>query len=904
MAKDLRILAWNANGLLGKTTELRALVEDLNIDIILISETHLKATQTVNIANFFCYRTDRQTNNHCAGGGTAVYVNRKITHQQKIIHTNLIEQTAIHFNFNNEEFRIVSVYNKPTQIISTNDIDELFNTPTPTIIMGDLNSKHPAWNSRTSNRNGKLLQQHALLRDYTVLGPDIPTYVHCSGLYRPDVLDIALLKRVTAAYSIETIEDLSSDHSPVLFCLEGACPAREPPAQHNKAINWKKFYETLQRTHTTPPTLLESNNDIDHCTELLTSDIQYSLTNSKQTRRQEWSRNALPPHILNSIDLKRQLRRLYRLTLDPAVKRQLNIQTKIVKDQLITHREDTWNEYLHTISSADNNNDSIFQLIKKLKRTKTPTQPLHGQRGMAYSEEDKCEAFADTLRDQFSPNDDLCDDDHEDEVDGYLHDYFNETDETDNVTVLNANNTTDAVTEAEVKVAITSSHPDKAPGLDNITGRALRHAPPSVIQTLCILFTSIISTCYFPTTWKKAKIVCFPKPGKDLLFPQNYRPISLLPTISKIFEKILLVKIKKYLDPLLRPEQYGFREEHSTTLQLLRLIDSIATGFNRKLVTATALLDIAKAFDKVWHHGLLYKLAKSSLPKRYVRLLRSYLQKRCFVVAVQNHLSSEREIAAGVPQGAVLSAYLYIFYTNDLPSHPGVDVSLYADDTAFFYRSTNTKFAIRILQRQLDAVVPWLEKWKIKLNSDKTTTIIFRPNPSTKNLPNITLLNNTIQFQKTARYLGVILDNRLTFNKHIDYITQKARAARAILYPVLNKRSPIPLTTKLLLYKVYVLPILTYAFPAWGALASPRSKKKMEAVQNIALRTIFGAPWYVRNVTLLTDANMTPVVEYGKDLTTNLFTKTALSKHEHIRDLLRNDPQPQVIRNRPHSLIQ
>lgn len=895
----LRILEWNASGLQGKGEELLALAEELRIDVLLVAETHLREGITFSLRNYFCYRVDRTV--HVGGrpaGGTACFVHRRVAHRPVEIATRALELTCVHAYFSGMEVRLVAAYNKPTQPIPAQDLDSVFDTTLPVVLMGDLNCKHLAWNSRVANRRGRTLFNYTSRKGCVVVGPETPTFVHRTGAYRPDVLDIAILKGVPYAYEMRTIEDLSSDHSPVLLDLLGVRDSPDPPQALQ--VHWRKFGEALARDHRSLAIgTLVDRAGIEQALDGLTKEIQQALSSSTQTRRPVDRRDKLPLIVNEALAEKRRLRRLYRLTLDPAVKRQFNTQSARVKQLLLSFREDSWFRFLESIAD---DNCSIFRLNKRLRRGKAPKTPLHGQQGLAYAESDKAEAFADTLEVQFSPNAEVYDDDQLEEVEDFLSGYFG--DETAGDPPLDPEMT--RVEEEEVRAAIRAAKPDKAPGLDGIRGRALRFAPPAVITSIAALFSAIIATGYYPREWKTAKIVCFPKPGKDPLFPQNYRPISLLAVLSKAFERVLLSRIRPFLEGDIRPEQFGFRTGHSTTGQVARLVSCVADGFNRKMVTATVFLDISKAFDKVWHAGLVYKLATSSLPPRIVRLLASYLDGRQFVVSVGNALSAPRAITAGVPQGAVLSPLLYTVYTNDMPCIQGVNAALYADDTAYYFRSPNRGFAVRRLQQQLDELEPWLEKWRIQVNGEKSVAVIFQPSYSRgrQHEQQLQICGKSVPYRDSAKYLGVILDRRLTLIEHARSVVMRAKAARAVLYPVLNSRSPIPVSIRLLIFRLYVLPILTYAFPAWGALlVSECWRKKIEAVQNIALRTIFGAPWFVRNDVLRNDAEFLTVRQQGRKLSARFYETAAASRFPLMQELRPDVSYPQRRRRLPHAVL-
>jgi hypothetical protein len=146
------------------------------------------------------------------------------------------------------------------------------------------------------------------------------------------------------------------------------------------------------------------------------------------------------------------------------------------------------------------------------------------------------------------------------------------------------------------------------------------------------LFNHCFRLAHFPQSWKEAKIITLPKTGKDPKFSQNLRPISLLPTTGKLFEKVILEFRKKHIDEkgLLNASQSGLRARHSTTLQLMKLTDHVTLNFNNKISTAAVFLDIEKAFDTTWHSGLLYKMSKFEFSTRLNQLISSFLSERKF----------------------------------------------------------------------------------------------------------------------------------------------------------------------------------------------------------------------------------------------------------------------------------
>eukprot|EP00102_Acyrthosiphon_pisum_P011904 XP_008180827.1 PREDICTED: RNA-directed DNA polymerase from mobile element jockey-like [Acyrthosiphon pisum] len=197
-----------------------------------------------------------------------------------------------------------------------------------------------------------------------------------------------------------------------------------------------------------------------------------------------------------------------------------------------------------------------------------------------------------------------------------------------------------------------------------------------------------------------------PKPGKDPKHPTNHRPISLLNTMGKVLEKLLLSRLKIYIMAKIRLEQYGFRSEHSTTIQLINVIDLVTNDLNIRHKTAATFLEIQKAYDKVWHEGLIFKLLTMDVSHQLINLLRSFLLNRSFEVRIDNSLSNPRTISAGVPQGSCLSPHLFSVYINDMPKEKEANIALFADDTVFFASGATNNAAISRVQRQIDLAIP------------------------------------------------------------------------------------------------------------------------------------------------------------------------------------------------------
>ena len=219
------------------------------------------------------------------------------------------------------------------------------------------------------------------------------------------------------------------------------------------------------------------------------------------------------------------------------------------------------------------------------------------------------------------------------------------------------------------------------------------------------------------------------KPDKPPYLTTSYRPISLISSIMKLFERVIEQRLRPHLEHIgfISKHRSGFRRVKSTDDHLSRLSQSIMESFNRGEHVVAGFLDVEKAIDTVWHNGLRYKIFQLYLPTKMTRWLSDFLVGRLIQVNVNNFFSNQINPKAGVPQGSVLSPLLFLIYVNDLPTphHKQNSLSQFADDTAQLAFSLHIHIAAKLLQQDILKLAMWCAKWRIKLNPDKTKVIIF-----------------------------------------------------------------------------------------------------------------------------------------------------------------------------------
>lgn len=879
----LRMIYWNPGGLRDKLPALRQLAQEQNIHLILLGETKLKPDKPLSLNNYAIYRRDEVTPAGTAFRGTAVLIRRDVVHDEiaHIPFTN-IRTTGVTVSMAGQELRIFAGYRPPTRDIATNDLSRIMSGSNPVIMAADLNAKNTIWGSRLVNHAGQMLQQHAENHNYQVIGPDSPTHIPTNPTHQPDVLDIVLHKNLPCPINLEVLYELDCQHLPLLITLAMDAVQTIPRPARWKT-DWNEFRAQLVNLETGP---LNTAEEVDSCAIVLTEAIREAITKASTLVKTSRKRNPLPRSLQALKERKIFLRKIWARTRCRRTKTLLNSITDRLKDEVYKWRGDTWDAFITEVGE-DQTQTSLHRLNRALTKAKTTVCPLLNSNGQRqYGAADRAEILADYLEQQFTnhptPSSAAPEArEHHEMVNGALETFFTLDPEH-----LSGD---DYISPAEVRRAVQRLPRKKAPGHDGITNATLKELPNKGLVSLARLFNGVLRTHHFPTGWKEGKVIVIPKPGKDRRLAASYRPITLLPQIAKLFEKLLLWRLRPYLTP--RVEQFGFRSRHSTTLQLTRILHLLADETNLGRYTVGVFLDIEKAFDRVWHEGLLYKLKDTDAPSAYIHLLKSFLEDRRFSVAVEDQVSSTKVISAGVPQGSCLSPILYGLYTDDIPvledsdlleGERGITLALFADDSAYFASSRSPQIAAKRVQKVLDLLPNWLDKWRMAVNVGKTAALLVGPGRK-RPPPPLKLRGMDVKWENSVKYLGVHIDRLLSMNIHVDNTTRTAKAANALLWPVLY--SKLPLRTKVGVYKTYVRTRLTYAAPAWYALCSRRNKSRLETVQNSSLRTCTRAGRYVRNDLIRKDIGIETVEEFVVRMARRMYDSADNGPHVHLQNL-------------------
>jgi len=377
-------------------------------------------------------------------------------------------------------------------------------------------------------------------------------------------------------------------------------------------------------------------------------------------------------------------------------------------------------------------------------------------------------------------------------------------------------------------------------GHDHLSTSLLKKIIGYIHKELTIIINQMIKSSIFPNDLKVAKIIPIYKKGNPELFT-NYRPIALLPAISKVFEKILSKQIHEHFinNSLFINSQYGYRPQHSTQLAALELATRISEQLEAKKTPFNVYIDLSKAFDMLDHDILLEKLKCYGFHQNAVQLCRSYLQNREQYVDYNGKTSTLLNVRKGVPQGSILGPLFFIIFVNDLPKASKIFHSImYADDTTllatiedFDYSKNNNITEInRNICSELDKVSDWLKCNKLILNAAKTKFMVFRTRGRGEAVLTLEINQTHITQVTEFNFLGIIFDEHLSWKSHIDAL--RVKLSRAI--GVLNRlKNFLPNHILRFIYFALIHSHISYGQYLWGYVNDKISFLQKKAVRII-----------------------------------------------------------------------
>jgi hypothetical protein len=388
---------------------------------------------------------------------------------------------------------------------------------------------------------------------------------------------------------------------------------------------------------------------------------------------------------------------------------------------------------------------------------------------------------------------------------------------------------------------------NKSNGPDGIPAIVLKRCAPELAPTLSKLFQLSLSTGVYPSSWKSAIIHPIPKKG-DPSNPSNYRPIAVTSILSKVMESAINSQLLSFLESssLLSDHQYGFRQARSTGDLLSYVTNCWSSALESFGESRVVALDISKAFDRVWHKGLIAKLPMFGIHPKLISWIADFLSCRSIAVRIDGAISNQLPINSGVPQGSVISPTLFLLYINDLLSITSNPIHSYADDSNLHNSSTyesqtassnslntNRASSAASLNSDLDAIVNWGSTNLVSFNHSKTQSLLIS-NKRNLTVPSISMSGSNLTQSNSISMLGIVVTSDLSWKSHIVSISKRAARKLGFLFRAKKFFTPSQL---LILYKSQVRPLMEYCCHIWGG-APASALAILDRLQSKAIRLI------------------------------------------------------------------
>ena len=414
-----------------------------------------------------------------------------------------------------------------------------------------------------------------------------------------------------------------------------------------------------------------------------------------------------------------------------------------------------------------------------------------------------------------------------------------------------------------------------------IPGKFLHLIATPVSFSLSRLLNNLFEIGCFPNSWKIAHITAVYKRSGPKTDKCSFRPISILPSLSKICESVIHDRLLKHCmeNDIISERQAAYLKGDSTVSQLVQIVHNIRKCWGEKNIMQGLFLDVSSAFEKVWHNGLLAKLSQIGVNGLFYNILSSYLSERRQTVVVDGQKSDILDVKAGIPQGSRLGPLLFILYMNDIINDIESDILIFADDTSLFATGSDPAETAAQLNRDLVKISEWAKRWKITFNSGKSKDIIFS-RKYLNNSPPLILNDTYIQRVNVHKHLGLYLSSTLDWSVQVREVCLKANRKLSVLRSVkLLSRQTLDL-----LYKITVRSVIDYGLPVYFKTLKQTEISRLENLQYRAAKIVTGAYHYTSKDKLNNELGWETIEKRADILGLNMFQKIHL--HE-TRPLIR-----------------
>lgn len=816
--QDLSVTHINTQSIRNKLDLIQA--ECVNFDIITVSETWLRDSDRDDSIGLIGFqnpiRLDRPNDPH---GGVAIYLRNSLYCKHRIdLQIPHLEAVWVETKIGQESLLVGSFYRPPNATANywnliADSIRQANNTGLKFIVLGDFNTN---WLDHPSNRLVEIINLFQM-KQYI----DEPTRITATS---STCLDLVLTPCHSLISRTLVLPEICSDHR--VPCVHIKIPKITSKPFKRIIYNYNRLDQTKfnDLLSTTDWDNILSNNDVNDSAEIFTQTL-FGLAKqcmpSKHITVRPQDAPWINEHIKFLIFEKNKIHKVAKQTNSPTNWAKFRKARNDLINQIRTRKS----EYIKELDlrASDPNklgNKEWWNLVKSFLSKKgmdsNNIPPIEHNGKIHYLNKDKAEILNNYFISQSK--------------------VLNENDPLPNITFLhNPLLRTICLTTIDVANVINSLKPNKAVGPDQIHNCILKAASSYIVEPITRFFNRCLIESKFPKPWKIAHITPLYKKGPKEVC-SNYRPISLLSCVGKVFESCVHKYLLAFLteNNIITPSQSGFIPGDSTVNQLVSIYNDLCSSFDNALTTQAVFLDITKAFDRVWHRGLLHKLEAVGIVGPLLKWFSDYLSDREQSVVIHGEMSNFKTVPAGVPQGSVLGPLLFLIYINDIVDNIQSVIRLFADDTSLSLALENPQIRADVLNQDLIFIQEWSYKWKVTFNHTKTEVVNFIQGSDYGE--QLVFEASNLESTGEHKHLGVVLQSNLKWDAHIHSIATKANMLISCLSSFKYRLGRKALET---MYKSFIMPIFDYADVVWDSCTDTLSNV-LEDLHLQALRIITG----------------------------------------------------------------
>ena len=808
-----KFMHWNLNSIPAHEFErvslLQAFATQEKLNVIAVTESALKSNipdDKIEIEGFSTLRNDLPNNDRC--GGVLLYYKNDLSVKNRPDLCQMSNTIVAEFSISKKKVFLVVSYRKPSQSAQDfttyceqlDHIIEKINLENPfmTILTGDYNAKHNSWYTGDTTDNfgsaiHDIFAKHALTQ--TV---DQPTNItsrtqHCIDLVATDQPNMIIKNEIVP--SLHT----NCSHQINLVKLNLQCQPPPPFKRHvwhYTRANLAGLQQSATQFDWDSPLDLRSpspEDQVNFFDETIMNIASNFIPNNEKTftpRDPPWlSANCKKCYRKYHRKYTRYAKRGYKISEKKQVDDLRDEYTRLVTNEKESYLKKLGSEVSDPRTSCKKYWTCLKRLLNKNNASIIP--PILDNRIFITDIKTKCSIFNTYFKNQCTVLD----------TSSILPTLIKKT-------LLTFDQIT--ITQSQIKILIKQLQVKKSHGHDGISANILKLFGDTIAHPLFIIYSNCLSKGVFPTKWKMANVTPIFKKKNEKNIVSNYRPISLLPLCGKIFEKLIYNNLFSYIykNNFISDKQSGYKKRDSTIKQLISITYEIYKAFDENHELRAVFLDISRAFDRVWHEGLLFKLRQIGIEGQALNIIKIFLENREQRVVIDGQSSDWTSISAGVPQGSILGPLLFLIYINDITEVVTSDIRIFADDT-FIFRLADQQ-STQLLNDDLQRITDWAWQWKMLFNpsvSKQAVEILFsqRKVPSTH--PPLVFNGIPVKLVKETKHLGIILDSKLSFKSHLEEKIAKAKQGLGIM---IQLKKWVCHSVLEVIYKSFIRPFFDY----------------------------------------------------------------------------------------------